>query len=91
MYLCSEGPHPLLQINQLQSKQEHTEIKTAFVSHSYAVQLLSLKSTVVTSDVHITTNSVAQEHEGSSLHPQQLATGPYPELVESNPPPSQSP
>jgi hypothetical protein len=40
------------------------------------------------------TNSVAQEPEGSSLHSQQLATGPYSEPTESNPqppPPSQSP
>jgi hypothetical protein len=38
------------------------------------------------------TNSVAQEPEGSSPHSQQLATGPCPEPVESNPhTPSQSP
>jgi hypothetical protein len=38
------------------------------------------------------TKSVAQEPEGSSSHSKQPATGPYPELVESNPhPPSQSP
>jgi hypothetical protein len=37
-------------------------------------------------------NSVAQEPEGSSPHSQQLATGPCPEPVESNPhAPSQSP
>jgi hypothetical protein len=36
------------------------------------------------------TNSVAQELEGSSPHSQQPATGPCPEQVESNPPPSQS-
>jgi hypothetical protein len=41
-------------------------------------------------DVQVT-NSVAQEPEGSSPHSQQLATGPYPEPVESNPPSSQSP
>jgi hypothetical protein len=28
---------------------------------------------------------MAQEPKGSSLHSQQLATGPYPEPVESNP------
>jgi hypothetical protein len=32
-------------------------------------------------------NSVAQEPEGSSPRSQQLSTGPYPESVESNPPP----
>jgi hypothetical protein len=31
------------------------------------------------------TNSVAQEPEGSSPHSQQLAIGPYPEPVETNP------
>jgi hypothetical protein len=31
-------------------------------------------------------NYVAQEPEGSSPHSQQLATGPYPEPVESNTP-----
>jgi hypothetical protein len=36
------------------------------------------------------TNYMAQEHEGSSPHSQQLATGPYPEPVECNPPPCQS-
>jgi hypothetical protein len=36
-------------------------------------------------------NSVAQEPEGSSPHSQQLATGPYPEPVETDPPPIQSP
>jgi hypothetical protein len=36
-------------------------------------------------------NSVAQEPEGSSPYSQQLATGPYPEPVESNPPRTQSP
>jgi hypothetical protein len=30
-------------------------------------------------------NSVAQEHEGSSPHSQQPATGPCPKLVDSNP------
>jgi hypothetical protein len=34
-----------------------------------------------------TINSVAQEPEGSPPHSQQLATGPYPEPVESNPHP----
>jgi hypothetical protein len=33
------------------------------------------------------TNSVAKEPEGSSPHSQHLITGPYPEPVESNPPP----
>jgi hypothetical protein len=34
------------------------------------------------------TNSAAQDPEDSSPHSQQLTTGPYPELVESNPNPS---
>jgi hypothetical protein len=37
------------------------------------------------------TNSVAQESESSSPHSQQPATGPYPEPVESNPPPTPKP
>jgi hypothetical protein len=35
----------------------------------------------------VTTNSMAQEPEGSSPHSEQLATGPYPEPAESNPHP----
>jgi hypothetical protein len=35
--------------------------------------------------INCITNSVAYEPEGSSPHSQQLATGPYPEPVESNP------
>jgi hypothetical protein len=35
----------------------------------------------------VLTNSVAEEPEDSSPHSQQLATGPYPESIESTPPP----
>jgi hypothetical protein len=38
-------------------------------------------------NIKLLTNSVAQEPESSSTHSQQLATGPYPEPVESNPHP----
>jgi uncharacterized protein with PQ loop repeat len=48
--------------------------------------------TSINLSTRILTNSVAQELEGSSPHSQQPATGPCPEIVESNPhPPSQSP
>jgi hypothetical protein len=37
------------------------------------------------------TNCLVQEPEGSSPRSQQLATSPYPEPIESNPYPRQSP
>jgi hypothetical protein len=58
--------------------------------------LCKLRLSIYTSSITIhkrtnirITNSVVQETEGSSPHSQQLSTGPYPELVESNPPPPQ--
>jgi hypothetical protein len=59
-----------------------------FCSYGFVVALSPslIDSRVADSIVSVTiTNSVAQEHEGSSPHSQQLATGPYPEPVESNP------